>query len=133
VRYGKPLTLELRLNVAADVSRFAVMVGFYDVEMKMVAQSVSLNQGVVFAPAGAPMAVIQMKLDQLQLNRGRYRIDCIVLRTADDTLAITQRMARVQNALELQVVSETLRMGASPIQLKAEWRYPEREPKEWAI
>ena len=120
--YGKPLRLELRLRVSPEVRRFVLMISFYDSEMKMVAQCVSLNQGVVFADVGPAPVVVRLSLDRLCLNRGRYKVDGMVLAIADDDANVTERLLRVQNALDLRILTGALRMGGSPVQLQGEWR-----------
>jgi lipopolysaccharide transport system ATP-binding protein len=135
VSHGQRLLLELELEVSPEVGGFAVIISFYDLEMKMVAQCVSLNQNIVFQDPGAARFDIRLDLYRLPLNRGRYKIDCILVGMREDNTTISERLLRVQNALELQVGGDSPRMGAAPVQLEAEWellpmdhRVPAREP-----
>lgn len=122
VEYGDNLRLEVELSVGAGVGPFALTVNFFDAELKLVAQSVSLNQDLVFEPdpRGRPQRIV-LDLDRLPLNRGRYKLDCIFTAVNAEAGKITERLLRVQNAMELVVAGATLRMGAAPVQLAGAW------------
>jgi lipopolysaccharide transport system ATP-binding protein len=127
IAHGMRFQLDLRLELTSPVRGLVVMFSFLDLEMKMVAQCVSLNQGVVFADLEPGPVRITATLDRLALNRGRYKVDCLVQETAADG-AVIERLLRARNAMELQVLSGTLRLGGAPAQFAADWQCASAPP-----
>lgn len=77
LNYGEDFYAELIISVASNLRNPIVFIGFYDREMRCVAEVSSRNNGIVIDNIGSKLK-IKIFIKQLILNPGAYKVSCCI-------------------------------------------------------
>jgi hypothetical protein len=113
IAYQEHLTIEITFNVDPDIRYPTFFVGFYDQEMRCVAEINSRNNGVILNNTGERMQA-RVAIDQTILNPGDYKVSCCIY-----CERMQEHCAWHFAAWKIRVNGDFV--GMNPIQLPGKW------------
>jgi hypothetical protein len=120
LHYGCQIKIRFLIEVKKSISLFHVEVEFVDATLKGVAQCISINNNHTFKNHGGSTSV-GFSLNSLPLNRGTYSLNLRIYSADFKSAYFFDPLCFYDNLLEIQVISDVLRLGGSPIQLDVDW------------
>jgi len=120
IKYGSPIKMCFLIKLNISTKFFHIEVEFIDVTMKGIAQCISVNKNKSFCNNGIPTWVC-FNLDYLTLNRGKYYLNLRIYSSDFRDNYLFDPLCFYDNLLEIQVISDNIKLGGSPIQLDVDW------------
>ena len=122
VTYSERLKCVFTIEIDNSVKYFYVGITFNDMEMKGIAQSISINCTEIFKNNTQNVCEIIMNIPSIHLNKGQYEMNLYVNESKSTNILTGKSLCLYENLLKLQVLSGSLMLGRYPVQLDANWK-----------
>lgn len=122
VTYNDSLKFVFRLDVDKSVECFHMGVFFSDMEMKGVAQCISINSGTIFRDNSNGICRVELVIPRIPLARGRYELIVRIDESPKLGSSMGKSLSRYDRLLSIHVLSGSLVLGEYPVHMNGDWK-----------